>query len=369
MTADVRLHYAASEHDADQLYATGFFCPDPFLWWSRRGQSAAVFSPLEVDRARREARVDTIHPTDHFLPKSARRRDAAALILAVAKAGGFRRIIVPAQFPAGLADRLRRDGLGVKCVPGPFFPERAMKARQEIEAVRHAVRLAENGLARGLEVLKAGTIDSRGFLRWRGKALTSEIVRGEIDAAIIRQGGLPAGTIVAGGEQACDPHERGSGPLRAHRAIILDIFPRDQKTGYFGDLTRTVVRGTAGDALRNLYRTVADGKRWVMTQMKPGVDGKKLHAALVERFTRAGYPTGLKNGRWTGFFHGTGHGLGLEIHEAPRFSDGPFQKGMVITVEPGLYYPGLGGVRLEDVVVLRSGGIENLTRASQRLEI
>jgi Xaa-Pro aminopeptidase len=118
-----------------------------------------------------------------------------------------------------------------------------------------------------------------------------------------------------------------------------------------------------------VYATVAAGKRWVMTQMKAGADGNRLHQALVERFKEAGYPTEQRKGRWVGFFHGTGHGLGLEIHEAPRFSDGPFQAGTVITVEPGLYFRGLGGVRLEDVVVVEKNGITNLTRARQQFEI
>jgi Xaa-Pro aminopeptidase len=367
-TPTARLHYAASDHDADQLYATRFFVPDPFLWWDWRGRSHAVFNALEIDRARREAQVDRIHAMDDFLVAGTP-RDPASLILAAAKKAGFRRIEVPAQFPLGLADVLRKRGLPVTAVPGAFFPERMAKKSFEVRALQDALRLAETGLARGIEVLRASKIDRRSHLIWNRHRLTSEILRGEIDAAIIRHGGIPAGTIVAGGDHACDPHERGFGPLRAHQGIILDIFPRHQKTGYFGDLTRTVVRGRPSESFRRLYATVAEGKKWVLTQMKPGIDGKKLHNDLTQRFETAGYPTKKQNGRWTGFFHGTGHGLGLEIHEAPRFSDGLFQAGTVITVEPGLYYPGIGGVRLEDVVVLRRGGVTNLTRAAQILEL
>jgi Xaa-Pro aminopeptidase len=367
--AIARLLYAASEHDADMLYATRFFVPDAFLWWSFAGRTNAVLSPLEIGRARRQARIDRIWAAEDFLPPSAKERDAAALIAAVARRSGFRRIKVSSHFPAGLMEKLKRKGLKIEVADGLFFPERMIKRAEEIKALERGVRLAEEGLARGLEILKTSRKGRGRVLRWAGKPLTSERLRGEIDAAIIRQGGLPAGTIVAGGDQACDPHDRGSGVLRANEAIILDIFPRDQRSGYYGDLTRTVVRGRASEALRRLYGTVAEGKRWVMKQVKAGADGKRLHDALVERFREAGYATEKKRGIWQGFFHGTGHGLGLEIHEAPRFGAGKLPLHTVITVEPGLYYPGLGGIRLEDVVVVEKNGVRNLTRARQVLEI
>jgi len=199
--------------------------------------------------------------------------------------------------------------------------------------------------------------------------LTSEILRAEIDSAILCAGGQPANTIVAGGNQACDPHERGTGPLRAHSLIILDIFPRDARTGYFGDMTRTVVRGRASEAQRRLWETVREAQMHAIKAMKPGADGGGIHDAVKDFFTANGYPTGLQNGRQTGFFHGTGHGLGLEIHEEPRFARTIFKPGQVITVEPGLYYPGLGGVRIEDVVTVTGTGVRMLSRFPKQLEL
>jgi Xaa-Pro aminopeptidase len=180
---------------------------------------------------------------------------------------------------------------------------------------------------------------------------------------------LPANTIVAGGDQACDPHERGHGPLFANSLIILDIFPRDAASGYFGDMTRTVVRGRASEKQRDLWETVRTGQEMALKKMKPGVDGLKLHNEIKKLFADRGYPTEVRNGRQVGFFHGTGHGLGLEIHEYPRFQKTVFKKGQVLTVEPGLYYPGLGGVRLEDVAVLTDTGMRLLSRFEKRLEI
>src|SRR2546421_3991865 len=231
------------------------------------------------------------------------------------------------------------------------------------------LQITETGMARAIDVLSASKPVARKKLSCSGRTLTSEILRAEIDSAILRAGGLPANTIVAGGDQACNPHERGFGPLKANSLIILDIFPRDAKTGYFGDMTRTVVRGRASEEQRRLWETVRAGQELAWKKMKPGVDGLKLHNEVKQFFTDRGFPTEVRNGRQVGFFHGTGHGLGLEIHEFPRFQKTVFKPGQVITVEPGLYYPGLGGVRIEDVAVVTRTANRLLSRFQKRLEI
>jgi Xaa-Pro aminopeptidase len=218
-------------------------------------------------------------------------------------------------------------------------------------------------------VLKQSSPGKGQKLEWSGTVLTSELLRAEIDTAVLRAGGLPANTIVAGGDQACDPHERGHGPLKANSLIIIDIFPRAAASGYYGDLTRTVLRGRASDEQRRLWETVNEGQALALKKMKPGVDGLKLHKEVKQFFADRGYPTELRDGRQTGFFHGTGHGLGLEIHEHPRFQKTIFKAGQVLTVEPGLYYPGLGGVRTEDVVAITKSGIRMLSRFVHQLEI
>lgn len=363
-----RLLYSDSEHGADMLYATGVKVPDPFVWVSYLGYNYILVNRLEIDRVRREARGAEVLSSESFSSKSGK-KGPEHQILAFARKLGMKRVEVPSDFPLGLAESLRKGGLLIKPQGASFFPGRAVKSEDEIELIRKALRLAETGLSRGVEILRQARVSGNRILRWKGQPLTSEILRGEIDATIIRQGGLPSGTIVAGGEQACDPHERGHGPLRSGEAIILDIFPRDQRSGYFGDLTRTVVKGQASDKLHRLYKTVKEGQSWILSRMKVGIDGDILHQGLVRRFTKSGFPTEQRDARWCGFFHGTGHSLGLEIHEPPRFSSGPFVAQTVMTVEPGLYYPGLGGVRLEDLVVIRAKGIENLTTAPFEFEV
>jgi Xaa-Pro aminopeptidase len=206
-------------------------------------------------------------------------------------------------------------------------------------------------------------------LRWSRQTLTSELLRAEIESAVLRAGGTPSGTIVAGGDQACDPHERGSGPLRANSLIIIDIFPRDAKTGYYGDMTRTFLKGRASEAQRSLWETVKDAQAFALRRIKAGVDGMTIHRGIEDLFAGRGYKTGVKNGRRVGFFHGTGHGLGLDIHEYPRLQKVVLKARQVVTVEPGLYYPGLGGVRIEDVVVVTKTGHKMLSSFPKQLEM
>jgi Xaa-Pro aminopeptidase len=235
--------------------------------------------------------------------------------------------------------------------------------------MRAALKITESGLERGFEVLRSARIGKQRKLTWARQTLTSELLRAEIDSAVLRAGGLPANTIVAGGRQACDPHERGRGPLRANELIILDLFPRAARTGYFGDLTRTVVRGKATDAQRALWETVLEGQKLALRQMKPDVSGKKVQDQVKAFFTQKGYPTEQRAGRWCGFFHGLGHGLGLEIHEEPRIARTVFSPGQVLTVEPGLYYPGIGGARHEDVVTITRTGNRLLSALPKPFEL
>ena len=371
--SEIRLIVAASDHDPDMLYATRFFVPDPFIFLERNGKRTIVLSDLEIDRARKEARADefvSLSRLEREVQGTQKKAPAYEEIIAhFLKKRGVRSVIVPANFPLGYANELARQRIRVRPISGLFWPARESKTEAELVQMRRALAITESGLARAMEVLKASKIGPGKKLTWGGRTLTSEILRAEIDSAILRAGGLPANTIVAGGDQACDPHERGFGPLKANSLIILDVFPRDGKSGYFGDMTRTVVRGRASEAQRQLWEAVKAGQALALKKMKPGIDGLKLHNEVKQLFTDRGYPTEVRGGRQVGFFHGTGHGLGLEIHEIPRFQKTIFKPGQVLTVEPGLYYPGIGGARLEDVVVLTRTGTRMLSRFEKRLEI
>ena len=354
MARIARLLVGNTEHVPDLTYATGLFVPDDFAWFqTAQGKTYLLLGPLEIDRARRTASVDQcldlsqeekrLGPKKHSYPK---------LLASVLRRHGIRSAEIPSSFPIGLAQQLHQAGLRLHPIPGPFFPARLKKSPTEIRHITQAIRSAEAGLARALEILRATKIRKDKILSWTGSTLTSERLRTEMEIACLRHGALARDTIVSGGQQACDPHERGHGPLRAHQAIILDIFPRNPQTGYFGDITRTMVKGQAPEKLRHLRDTVIQGQQRVLRQTRTGANGEKIQSQLRDWFQHQGYPTEIKKGRWNGFFHGVGHGLGLEIHESPRFSIPSLPHGTILTVEPGLYVHGIGGVRIEDVVVV-----------------
>lgn len=366
-----KLIVADSERDADMLYATRFFAPDPFVFLAQNGTRTVLLSDLEIDRGRAQATADEVIALSDVSRQLGQSKNAAfaKVLAAFLRSRNVSRAVVPRSFPLGLAAELAKYRIKLVAQKGLFWAERERKNEAELALMRRALKITEAGMARGVEVLRATRIVKRSALQFGGAILTSELLRSEIESAILRAGGVPANTIVAGGEQACDPHERGHGPLRANELIIIDIFPRTADTGYFGDLTRTIVRGRATDAQRDLWETVLRGQKLAFSQMKPGVRGKKIQESVKKFFTGRGYPTEQRKGRWCGFFHGLGHGLGLEIHEEPRIAKTTLSPGQVLTIEPGLYYPGIGGVRHEDVVTVTKDGYRLLSRFPKALEI
>ncbi len=368
-----RLIVAPSDTDADMLYATRIFIGDPFIFLQQKGKRILVLSDLEIDRAKKNAKADEFvmfNQLEREVQGKAKKAPPYEKVLAhFLTKRGVKRALVPANFPLGFANEIKRNGIALETSNGLFWPAREKKTAEEIRLLERALRMTETGMKRGVEILKASKPGTGKKLKWSGKTLTSEILRAEIDSAILRAGGVPTNTIVAGGDQACDPHERGFGPLRADSLIILDIFPRDGKTGYWGDMTRTVVHGRASEQQRKLWEAVKAGQTLALKRIKAGVDGMSIHQAITELFERRGFPTEVRNGRRVGFFHGTGHGLGLEIHEYPRLQKVVLKAGQCLTVEPGLYYPGIGGARIEDVVIVEKDGCRILSKFPKQLEI
>ena len=368
-----RLIVAPSDTDADMLYATRIFIGDPFIFLQQNGKRTLVLSDLEIDRAKKNAKADEFvmfSQLEREVQGKSKQAPAYEKVLAhFLTKRGVKRAKVPANFPLGFANEIKRKGIALETSNGLFWPAREKKTAEEIRLLQRALRITETGMKRAMEILKASKPGAGKKLKWSRKTLTSEILRAEIDSAILRAGGVPTNTIVAGGDQACDPHERGFGPLKANSLIIFDIFPRDAKTGYWGDMTRTVVRGRASEQQRKLWQAVKAGQALALKRVKAGVDGMSIHQAITELFNRRGFPTEVRNGRRVGFFHGTGHGLGLEIHEYPRLQKVMLKAGQCLTVEPGLYYPGIGGARIEDVVIVEKDGCRILSKFPKHLEI
>jgi len=372
--ADARLIIGASETDANLFYATRFLAPDAFVFVWTREEKILLMSDLEVDRARWQAQVDTVLPIRTYEERAKAAGIARPGLLdslcAFLAERGIDRVVVPGSFPIEYGDGLRERAVAVQVRREPFFEERLVKLPAEVEAITRAMRRTEAALNTAIDAIREAEIDDGG-LRWKGELLTSERVRHLIGAQLLDDGLLGQRTIVACGEAACDPHNQGSGPLRAGQTIILDVFPRDEQSRYFADITRTVVKGPATEAVRKMYHAVADGQACALHLIRDGADGEAIHRDVHATMERHGFQTGEVNGRMQGFFHGTGHGLGLEVHELPRVSKVPatLRTGNVVTVEPGLYYPGIGGVRLEDVVVVTESGCVNLTAYPKELEV
>ncbi len=378
MNRENLLIVADSVRDANLLYAIRMFIPDPLIYLRLDGRCHLVVSELELGRVRKQAphcRVTSLTQCWNKLQATGNRQqtDTAQVIRLLLREKKIRRVIVPETFPIGLARRLRDLKVKLKVSRDGIFPQRVFKSPEEVKKISAALLMAEVGLAEGIQALKQCRITRDRKLIHRNAPFTSERLRAIIDTAIVQAGGQTCHTIVAGGLQGCDPHELGHGPLRANEPIVLDIFPRSQKTGYYGDITRTVVRGRASEAIRKAYQAVQQAQEAALSVMKTGTPCRQVHECVQEHFRKSGYKTARAKGGFQGFFHGTGHGLGLELHEAPNI--GPRSREtllnrMTVTVEPGLYYPEMGGgVRLEDVVVIRNGRPKNLTKFEKALEV
>ncbi len=364
-------------HDAAAYHLSGFLAPDPVICIRAASKKYLAVSALEYGRAEKEAPVDELLSFDELdLTGLARELKSGARAFAAAAANLLQRlgamgspITVSPQFGVAYADELRARGFKIEPDGRLFADLRRVKTQDEISHIEEAQRALEEACAHAAGILEEAEVAGDGTLRWRGETLTSELLRSEIDIELLRRGcATDEGTIAAGGPQAADPHERGSGPLKAGEAIILDLFPRNQKSRYYADMTRTFVKGEPGAGLQNMYDAVLEAQETALSMIKAGVNGRDVHEKVSDILHERGYKTGKHDQKpgeplTEGFFHGTGHGVGLEVHEAPRLStvDEELRPGDVVTVEPGLYEPGLGGVRIEDLVVVTEDGNRNLT--------
>jgi Xaa-Pro aminopeptidase len=371
---EARLIIAASEVDSDLFYATRFLAPDPFVFLWHGAEKILLMSDLEVDRTRAQAAVDLVLSfrvyEERARARGSERPSLVETLHELLAERGVRSVLVPGSFPLEHGDDLRERGITVQWKRAPFFEERLVKRPDEVDAITAALRRTEAALERAIAAIRQADV-REGILWWQGERLTSERVKGLITMTLLEAGLIAERTIVACGAQGCDPHNQGSGPLRAGQPIIIDVFPRDTESRYFADITRTVVKGAASETLRRMYRAVLAGQECAFAEIRAGAAGDTIHSHVQEALQACGFETGERDGHMQGFFHGTGHGLGLDIHELPRIAKMPttLQSGNVVTVEPGLYYREEGGIRIEDVVVVTETGCRNLTRYPKCLEV
>ena len=364
--------FGAPQFSADLLWRTGFRVHDPMLFLDIGGRGYLFVSSLELGRARKEAIGQTVLEIASFIKRMGARTlfDAAEVFM---KRRGIRKIVTPSTLPFGVGRALQKR-FSTSLVSGSVYPERAVKSAQEIRQISDAQRVVDHALGRARSVLRASTIRGRNII-YKEKPLTSEFLRKMMESEMYAAGCFASGTIVAGGAQAAHPHEQGSGPLPAHMPIVFDAFPASLKSHYWADCTRTLFKGRPSAGHMKMYETVLVAQKLGMARVNAGADVSATHAAVQKYFEAQGYRTNVSGVSAEGFIHSLGHGVGLELHEAPRVGAARevLESGNVITIEPGLYYPKaqkgipIGGIRLEDMVLVTKTGHRNLTQLPKNL--
>jgi Xaa-Pro aminopeptidase len=367
-TASVHILIHSARNTADIRYLCGAEPPEAALFIRTGSRGTLVVSEMEYNRMRRTVKrgITVVHPE---MIGSSWKKGAADWIK---KCTDQKNLTVSADFPLGLAEKLRRAGFKIKISEEPVCPQREIKTAAEISAVKNSQRAAVAAMNAAIKQITSAQIGKDGLLRCGKIVLTSEMVRATICHTLLDHDCIATETIVACGPHSADPHERGTGPLRAGQPIVLDIFPRSGISGYWGDITRTVCRGPAPVELKKMYNAVKAAQAVALKEVKAGAWTDAVHQAAADEMEKRGFKTGAVNGVPQGFIHGTGHGVGLEIHEAPRVSPANHQKlraGNIITIEPGLYYPELGGIRIEDTIAVTRDGYEMLAPCPKKLEI
>lgn len=368
------LLYADTEKSADQLYFGRVHVPDPFIAFEHKGKRIAVVSALEFNRVKSESRFDKVVALENFA-KLAResfncdRPTPAQVIMMVMAKHSIEHVRVPYEFPSGVALELVRAGVQLEVSDGLLFEEREFKEDFEADEIARANRIASECYTAIEQILIESNV-RKGLLYHNGTQLTSEYLKNIIGQICLAHDADRNNPIVACGDQACDPHCRGTGPIHAKQLIIIDIFPR-LDSGYHGDMTRTYIKGKATPEQRALVETVLAAEQASLESIVAGKDAREAYEEVVNFFQKAGFKTQKVNGVNVGFFHGLGHGLGLEVHEPPRLnrSGEALKPGQVVTVEPGLYYPGLGGCRFEDVLLVGEGKSRRLSEHPYNWEI
>ncbi len=356
------LMVGAPQDMLDIRYATGFTAPSPVVYLQDGRKKILVVPFLEFERARRVAKPITVWAAEALPINQKMKGSVTGWALGLLQHLKINAVTVPGELPIAVADALRRARIRIQVATGPIFPQRQVKTKLELAHLVESQRAAVRALLDAVRYLARAQADHQGLLRVDKQLVTSELLRARINKTLLDHHCIGSGTIVAGGAQAADPHEIGFGPLRQGESIVMDIFPQHMEHGYWGDLTRTVVKGPPSAELCKVYRAVKRAHAAALSVVKAGVAAQRVHAAAVKAVRHEGFSNSIAAGKVQGFIHSTGHGVGLAIHEMPQVGLRPMRlkKGNVITIEPGLYYRDIGSVRIEDLIVVTASGWQSL---------
>jgi len=378
------LFYADGYRFPDVYHTTRFLAPDPIIALEDVEELVLVTSSLEEGRARKESRATSIVNMNEYGAQELTGRGIsgtefwAAIMKRFLDERGLRRVAVAPYFPVAEADRLREMGIEL-VVAKDLRERRRIKRPDEIDAIEAAQRATEDAWREGVDALRRSKARPDRTLELDGAVFTAERLRAIVEQALLERGYASDGAICAPGPQAADPHQIGTGPLHAGEPIVMDIFPQHKQTRYWADMTRTVSKGEPPPEIRRIYDVVLRAQDVGIKALRPGATGREVHELVEDIIWQAGYDTMRPEHKKDpsdptprGFIHSTGHGVGLEIHEAPAISRSgttPLMIGDVVTIEPGVYDPIIGGVRLEDMLVITASGARNLTQAPRELVV
>jgi Xaa-Pro aminopeptidase len=365
------LIYADSIKSAEMRHEVPLAVPDPFLYGERNGARHVLAHSMET--ARMGDLGLELHPQEEYgfdeLVQAGKTRNEIRieLVRRACRAWGIEDAVVPANFPLEIADGLREVGVRVRADRELFSRRRRVKNEAELEGIRRAQRAAEAGMAAARDLLRRARPE-HGILAVDGEVLTSERVKQEIERVFSQHECSADEMIVSHGPQSAIGHHMGDGPIAPGEPVIIDVWPRDRESGCFADMTRTFVVGEPPPEIAEWYGLVYESLQRSLAEMRAGAKDKHVNDVASEVFEQAGYKTARSKEPGQplqeGFYHGLGHGVGLEVHEEPTLGilgKDELLAGDVITVEPGLYRPDIGGVRLEDLVLVTDDGVENLT--------
>jgi Xaa-Pro aminopeptidase len=372
--------FADSVRDPDLYFATGISVGDPFIYVETNGKRVIVTSEIEADAASRNSTATDVWLTSRFgsreLVAGGMSWDDAQLEVLdrVVAELGLDEVVVPPSFPVVFADHLRGKGCAVTPDRGRFEHRRRSKDEAAMRGIRAAQRATEAAMARVVEVLGSSSPGGAGLV-FEGEDLTAERVRAEVIETLRAHGCEGEPPITSPGPQGAFVHELGTGPVRPGESLIVDIFPMHTESRFCADMTRTFCFGDAPEELRRMHATVLEAVKRSTAAIRAGVNGRSVWEAACDVIEAGGYRTqrGAAKGETLDedFFHGLGHGVGLQVHEAPSMglSGDDLVTGDVVTIEPGVYRKGFGGVRLEDLAVVGDDGAEVLTDFSYDMEI
>jgi Xaa-Pro aminopeptidase len=379
------LLYSDSYRDANMYYLTKFLAPDPFIFLKRvDADPTIVVSQMEYPRAQKQSIIKTVKSySDYNYLKALKtakdpRLGAMKFIAKVVKKelGTGTKICVPPNFPVLAADVLRSEGLTINPMFGVVEKARETKDIDEVEEIKTVQAVIEEVTSEAIELIANSDVGSNRTLHFNGELLTVGKIKSFFGSKLLENGCIPEeDIIVACGTKASDPHYSGEpeDKLKADQPIILDIYPRSIQKRYWTDMTRTVVKGKASDKVKKMFETVFEARNASLDAIQAGALGSHVYDVCCYVLEKAGYETTRGEKKITkGMTHSLGHGVGLQIHESPRMSEfyrSPLKEHNVVTVEPGLYDPQIGGVRLEDIIEVTKSGYNNLTRMETRLEI